>query len=139
MFSRIPVPVKRLILVLFSGGIFWLSHQPSLRLIPPLFPLQDKVFHAGEFFFLGIAIYMNRDLFGRLRKWFLMALAGILWSAIDEIHQSFVVGRDCSAGDFLADCVGVLAALLLLGLRSGEKISWSAWRANSNHSPDGEV
>jgi len=107
MFKSIRVPIKRLILVLFAGGIFWLSHQPSLRLIPPIFPLQDKVFHAGEFFFLGIAIYLNSDIFGRWRNWFLMAMAGIVWGAIDEIHQSFVVGRDCSAGDFLADCVGI--------------------------------
>ncbi len=123
MSRSIRVPIRRLILVLFSGGIFWLSHQPSLRLIPPLFPLQDKVFHAGEFFFLGIAIYLNRDIFGRWRKWFLMALAGILWGAIDEVHQSFIVGRDCSTGDFLADCVGILAALILLSLRSEGKVS----------------
>jgi VanZ family protein len=38
----------------------------------------------------------------------LAALAGSAYGAIDEVHQYFVPGRDCSAGDWLADTLGAL-------------------------------
>jgi VanZ family protein len=117
--------MKRIGLAMILAGIFWLSHRPSLRLLPPLFPLQDKLFHAVEFFILGVAIHLNRDIFPRSGRWLAMAAAGIFWAVLDEIHQSFIVGRDCSWGDFLADCVGLVAALILYGrtLNSGEEAS----------------
>ncbi len=36
--------------------------------------------------------------------------------ALDEWHQSFVPGRDCSMGDFLLDLAGIAAMLVLLRL-----------------------
>jgi VanZ family protein len=38
---------------------------------------------------------------------------GILFALSDEWHQSFVPGRDPSAGDFLADFLGVLLGYTL--------------------------
>jgi VanZ family protein len=113
--------LRRTGLLLVLGVIFWLSHQPSLRLVPPLFPMQDKVLHAVEFTVLGLALLWNRDLFGTKYGWGLMAAAGILWAAADEVHQSFVVGRDCSSGDFLADSAGLMAVMLVLGRRIGRE------------------
>jgi VanZ family protein len=112
--NRGSILLRRLGLAAVAGVIFWLSHQPSLRLVPPLFPFQDKVLHAAEFAVLGLMLFLNRDMFGTRLRWVWMALAGILYAAADEVHQSFVVGRDCSAGDFLADCAGLLLILLIL-------------------------
>lgn len=104
-------------------GIFLLSHQPSLDLLPPLFPMQDKVLHAGEFFLLGISLLLNRDLFPRVHPLLFISAAGALWGGLDEIHQSFIPGRDCSIADFCADIVGIALAMTLspalLRLRAG--------------------
>ncbi len=88
------------------GGIFYLSHQPSLKVIPPLFIHQDKVLHAGIFFLLAISLIVNRALCRGFCPLPVMFIFGILYAVSDEIHQSFVPGRDCSAGDLLADIVG---------------------------------
>ncbi len=95
------------------GGIFYLSHQPSLRVIPPIFPHQDKVVHAGIYFLLFISLILNRDLCRGFHPAGVMFIFGIIYAAGDEIHQSFVPGRDCSIGDLLADITGLAAGLLL--------------------------
>lgn len=113
--NRKPVPGtlgRRLLVVAVAAGIFYVSHQPSLPSIP-LFPHQDKLFHFGEFFLFGLVLFWNRDMFpekGRLPG---VILTGFAYSILDEVHQSFVPGRDCSVGDFLADSAGVLLAVLL--------------------------
>jgi VanZ family protein len=105
------------------AGIFFLSHQPSLDILPPLFPMQDKVFHAAEYFLLGISLLLNRDLCPRGREVLFVIAAGVLWGALDEIHQSFIPGRDCSLADFGADILGIALAMPLSGtllrLRAG--------------------
>ena len=38
---------------------------------------------------------------------------GVIYAAVDEIHQSFIPGRDCSAGDLIADITGLAIGLIL--------------------------
>ncbi len=95
------------------GGIFYLSHQPSLKVIPPLFTHQDKVLHAGMYFLLSISMIVNRDLCRRFYPVTVMFVSGIIYAISDEIHQSFIPGRDCSAGDLLADIAGLALGLSL--------------------------
>ena len=109
---------KRLFLFSVFAGIFYLSHRPSIALIPPLFPFQDKVYHFVEFFIFGLALWINRDLFGNKYQWYIVVLLGVGWAGLDEIHQSFVPGRDCSFGDFLADVTGIAVSLFFLKIRS---------------------
>lgn len=103
--------VKRGFLLLMLGGIFYLSHQPSLKVIPPLFPHQDKVFHAGIFFLLFISMIINRDLCRGFHPVPVLFTFGVIYAVSDEIHQSFVPGRDCSAGDLIADIAGLAIGL----------------------------
>lgn len=103
--------VKRGSLLLMLGGIFYLSHQPSLEVIPPLFPHQDKVFHAGIFFLLFISMIINRDLCRGFHPAPVLFTFGVIYAVSDEIHQSFVPGRDCSAGDLIADIAGLAIGL----------------------------
>ncbi len=98
-----------LLLVLFLTA--YLSHQPSLKPPLELFPHQDKLFHMIEFGGLGLALVLNRDIFGRKRPRTLMIVSGILWAVLDEIHQSFVPGRDSSVQDMAADTAGLVAAV----------------------------
>ena len=101
------VAVKRVFLLVMLGGIFYLSHQPSLNLVPPLFPNQDKVLHAGMYFLLSISMIVNRDVCRGFHPLPVMFVSGVIYAVSDEIHQSFVPGRDCSAGDLIADIVGL--------------------------------
>jgi peptidoglycan/LPS O-acetylase OafA/YrhL len=128
MTFRAERPARRsagiLFLLAVAGGIFYLSHQPQIDIVPPLFPWQDKALHFAEFFLLGVALHVNRG----LRPWWktgFMIAAGSLYALSDEIHQAFVPGRDCSVQDMMADVAGLVAAVLLLG-----------WWANS-HKKDG--
>jgi len=107
------------------AGIFLLSHQPSIDVIPPLFPLQDKVLHAGEYFLLGITLLLNRDLWKWRRPNLAVLVFGAFYGLTDEIHQYFIPGRDCSAGDLAADITGLVLALTF----------WSAIRRNARIQP----
>ena len=78
-----------------------------------LFPYQDKLFHAVAYAVLAV---LALNYFKYLTCSFKLALrAAFMFSALygisDEWHQSFIAGRDASALDWLADCVGALVAL----------------------------
>jgi VanZ family protein len=111
-----PLLLRRLLLVSALAGIWILSDRPQLA-APPLFPHQDKLFHALEYAALGLVIGVNRDLFGR--RMLPAVLAGVIWAGLDEIHQSWVPGRDCSTLDFLADMAGLAIWLALARWRPG--------------------
>ncbi|MGM0627892.1 MAG: VanZ family protein, partial [Candidatus Fermentibacterota bacterium] len=49
-----------------------------------------------------------------------MILLVLAYALTDEVHQSFVPGRDCSAADMAADAAGGLFSLLVLS-RFGRK------------------
>jgi len=118
-----------------AGTIFWLSaqsHYPGgIHLPPPL----DKIAHAAAFGALALAL----DLALRhtapglpLYRRHLLILAVVsLYGASDEWHQSFVPGRACEFGDWVADTLGGALALtagslhLLVTRRLGA-LSW--WR-----------
>lgn len=110
----------RLLLVAILVTIWVLSDDAAPTLLPPLFPYQDKLLHFLEYAALGFATGLNLDLFRRSRA---AALAfGVIWAGLDEVHQSFVPGRDCSIGDFLADCAGLAAGFalcILMARRTG--------------------
>ncbi len=50
-------------------------------------------------------------------------LFALFYGATDEIHQSFVAGRDASWGDLLADGIGGFAGAFLLLRRSEKRIN----------------
>jgi len=113
---------RRGFLFLVLGGIFYLSHQPSLKVIPPLFAHQDKILHAGEYFLLFISFMVNQDIcrgFHPIPSFFTF---GVIYAVSDEIHQSYIPGRDCSAGDILADIAGLgIGLAVFLWYRKGKK------------------
>lgn len=82
----------------------------------------DKTLHFTVFGILGFLV-LRAVPYGR--GW--AALITIGWAGLDEIHQAFVLGRNASFYDFLADMVGIgIAYLVFLGLlRWGVSPVWT--------------
>lgn len=88
--------------------IFYLSAQePEEIPVPPLFPHQDKVMHLVEYAPLG---WLSLKAFMPLTPAVFLASVGfsLAYAASDEVHQSFVPGREASIMDWVADAVGIL-------------------------------
>jgi len=99
----------------YAAFIWWLSSQSSLGILPR--HVSDKLAHGLLFGLFALVLW--RAAAGSLRARptvrgvLLVAAFCAVYAAIDEIHQSFVPGRDASAFDALADVIGsglVLAA-----------------------------
>jgi len=118
VFRYVPVMVA-------SIGLFLLSHQPNLR--PPElgFEWQDKLYHAIAYACYGGTIaWAVRATAMRRSAW--IVVAGALFAASDEWHQSFVQGRFAEVADFLADVIGLLCTAAITW-------GWSALRRSNAH------
>ena len=87
--------------------------------------LPDKVEHAIEYAVGGLLAAGAAGSGGRRRAWLAPIAFCAAWGVLDEIHQSYVPGRDATGWDVLADVFG--AAVGTLGM------SW--WRAR-RQTPD---
>jgi VanZ family protein len=103
--------VRRLawiVAVAYACVIFYLSTQTNP--LPTLTAhVWDKLLHLIEYgglgLLLGVALQQQPQLSWR-DVLFWTALAGFLYGGSDELHQSFVPGRDAEVGDMLADTLG---------------------------------
>jgi VanZ family protein len=114
MNQSMPAYVWLLLLCGYCGLIFWLSDQSQL-LVPYVFGMQDKLIHAAAYAVMAFLFWQAWR--GRLSLHLLAVLTVIfcsLFGVTDEWHQSFVVGRDASVFDWLADTLG--AFLLTMAL-----------------------
>ena len=97
---------------------FYLSSQSSLPSLTFGVEVQhfDKLEHFTYFFVMG-ALLVRAARFGEgwtaRRTALLLVAAASLYGSLDELHQSFVPGRDAEAGDVLADTLGATAAAFL--------------------------
>ena len=100
------------ILTLYCSLIFWLSSQPTLP-TPMLFMHQDKIFHMGAYFIMGLLAWrLFKDCFSKpLFIWGISFCFCSLYGLSDEWHQSYVPGRDADVLDWLADSIGASIAL----------------------------
>lgn len=101
-------------LVLYCAVMYYISSLPS----PPTpdlgFEWGDKIVHAGAFGLMGLFAIRAARWFGEgktLAMWiFFGVLFCIAYAALDELHQSYVPGRDADVMDWVADVVGALLA-----------------------------
>ena len=106
----------------YLGLIFHLSSRPASGLPKSWWMSHDKLLHVGEYALLG-ALLVRALAHSGVRRLLLplAALGALAWGWSDELHQSFVAGRQGNdLGDLLADGVGGLvgaAAALLLRAR----------------------
>ena len=94
-----------------------LSHQSAddISEVSPNIKNVDKLFHFVEFSILGFLIFgslsLNSKEFDQILS--LSIKIGILFSCLDEYHQSFVDGRDSSLADLIFDILGVFFGTFL--------------------------
>ena len=105
---------------LYLGVISYFSHQPSLR---PPGGLPDWLMHGIEYALLGLLVArgVNRSSASRPGAWILGAAGCLVFGMLDELHQSFIPGRDASLRDVAADAAGAavaVAAVALIQFRS---------------------
>lgn len=93
------------------GFIFFLSSQPHLPRYP--YPLIDlllkKAAHLFEYAIL--AILLHRAVGNGSGRWVL--LIGGLYALSDELHQSFVPGRNAGLLDLAFDTLGLFLGLYM--------------------------
>jgi VanZ family protein len=116
--------ILKLPALLIAAAIWVLSSQSSLPQPKGIFGF-DKIEHFIAYAVLAAAVglWFSWDSAGvPARRWksrgwayfFLIAGIAAAYGAIDEIHQSFVPGRDCNIWDWAADAAGALAGAALM-------------------------
>lgn len=110
-------------LIIYCSFIYWLSSKPSIP-TPMLFPHQDKIHHMGAYFIMGVLAW--RVFSDLLSKPIAISIASVIFCSLygisDELHQSFVPGRDADVLDWLADTTGAFIALVAIYLKQNKKI-----------------
>lgn len=113
------------VVALWAAFGLWLAILWALSSGPPVvtsdsgaFPIRiDKVLHFGYFFGGTVCLMLALLNTISLRGWRLAFLAFAIMAfigATDEFHQSFTPNRQGSdPGDWLADCVGALAGVMV--------------------------
>ena len=78
----------------------------------------DKIWHMGTYFILALAlIFSFREGHWQIwynRRWTL--IISLVHAGISEILQGFSPGRSSDLADWIANCIGVGLALLLLNI-----------------------
>lgn len=97
------------------GLIFFLSSLPGSEVPGLLFLGSDKLLHAAAYAVLASAALIAVPDSLRRRRPCRAALTVFLFSFLygisDELHQSFVPGRDASLPDVVADAAGAALAV----------------------------
>jgi hypothetical protein len=102
--------------VAVAGVIAWFSHQPDWPDAAVGWP--DWLLHGLAFGGLAVTALWGvvggvRGLPPRPHQLTTALIIASLYGAADEIHQSFIPGRDAAPGDWAADTAGAALALLL--------------------------
>jgi VanZ family protein len=114
-------------LLLYAGGITWLSSQPSTKL-PTLFPGEDKLVHMAIYSLFGGLAARAGVRAGLGRRAILLYLACVAYGLFDEWYQQFTPGRSSDLLDAVADAIGAAAGFALV-------LRYHRARHVSRHSP----
>jgi VanZ family protein len=97
--------------IAWAALIFYLSGIPNLKTGFEFDLILRKIFHVVEYLILTFLLY--RAFTGSFninisRLFIYSAGFSLIYAIFDELHQSFVPGRNCSIHDVLIDSVGIL-------------------------------
>ena len=92
---------------LWAAVLFLLSELPGTDGGVPAGT--DKLVHGGLYLILGLSLAWGKARTGSGVPVVVLLLIGVGYGALDEWHQSFVPGRELSAGDWVADSTGVMS------------------------------
>lgn len=74
-----------------------------------------KIAHISEFFILTLLIYnVLKDYVDFKKSCLFSFVFSVLYSISDELHQLFVVGRECLLRDVFIDAIGIILALIII-------------------------
>ncbi|GEM_PF-224983 len=109
--------------VVWTGIILVGTSAPRLPPGPDI-PASDKVAHLGVYGVLGLLLMraLRAERWPQAKSVVFTLLAGGLFAALDELHQSLIPGRQTDLLDFIADCAGLVIAVCataLLGSLTG--------------------
>ena len=112
-------PVASFLLIAYCCLIFMLSSQSKLPM-PMLFSAEDKLIHALAYALMALLAWISFSREKRPLKivFIISVLFCSLYGLSDEWHQSFVLGRDASLGDWLADTTGAVLMATVIFHRS---------------------
>ena len=102
-------------LFIWTGTMILFSSLPGSKL-PELvsFWQWDKVAHGAEFFVFTVLLfrYLVRSRHKTPEQALRICLfIGLMYAALDELHQILIPKRECSIYDFAADAAGILAGI----------------------------
>lgn len=121
MYSYLQTNKKYLVqlpLIIYWIILFILTSLPSTLAIAT--DMNDKLNHFGAYGLLSILLYLNLHfqekikILSRFPAAFTVLIASI-YGLLDEIHQMFVPGRSAEFLDWLADFLGSVTAVLIMG------------------------
>ena len=95
--------------IVWGALLYTLSSRPTTFV--PLESGTDKLAHFGAYAVLG-ALLAHAHASLRWTAW-AAVVVGLLYALSDEYHQSFVPGRAADPADWVADALGVIAAVAL--------------------------
>ncbi|MBU0548684.1 MAG: VanZ family protein [Candidatus Omnitrophica bacterium] len=105
-FLRLWFPV-----VTWAVFIFYLSGIPNLKTGLEFDFVLRKISHVVEYLILVFLLYRafagSFDNINTARLFIYSAVLSFLYAISDELHQSFVPGRNCSIQDVLIDAMGI--------------------------------
>jgi VanZ family protein len=106
--------------VVWALAIFALSSIPDLGSGLGTWDLVlRKVAHVGEYAVLGALLVRALE-----RDWAALLL-GVAYAATDELHQSFVAGRNASPVDVALDASGVAVGIAVFRLARSRRWRWA--------------
>ena len=126
-----------------AAAIYWLAlyvgtHIPNPdMLIGP--HVSDKVLHFSAYFglylVLAVRIRILSEAWPTMRQTIILAAMTSLYSAFDEITQGIpIINRHPDIMDAVADCAGVAAAILVVGI-----VDWSEKRIRAASKVEGST
>lgn len=80
--------------------------------------LKAIVYHLLIFFlfagFLFVSIIKGKKIKNKTKKLFFLGFAiALVYAILDELHQFFVIGRNCALSDVFLNSVGIVFALVI--------------------------
>ncbi len=94
----------------YAAAIFAVSSSPQPFGVQTLPPFADKIIHAGVFggfsFTVRMALRRSRPGVSAVRLSLSAIAITVIYGLTDEVHQSFVPGREMDILDLAADAAG---------------------------------
>ncbi|MDE7161186.1 MAG: VanZ family protein [Anaeroplasmataceae bacterium] len=116
--SRMSNTVTRWIVNTFVPNYSSLTNSEQADILKNTSFVIRKLAHYSEYAILGFFLFSAVYVFTDNEKILIpvVSLLGILYAISDEFHQSFIGGRSPAPRDVVIDSIGVLTAVLILGI-----------------------